>query len=304
MGMDEIFLKLISSQPKLFNNNFELLRELTGLDPDSFGFLMSLFRGKLNQKSQAAIDFVSTHPTCYAGEIYALTKDLKKTTPSHQKESALMQWGSPRYNFEEVLSSLLTTDEYLMTLDNFRVTKSQNATEIFYLRFTDGLVNEIDVAWWNDFNKLCIDIKYLDALQTQWTSLSDEQKKIVGSVCIEKNNTLNQFMLHDISPIHKALIESLENICEDAPFTKEYLLGHDWCYSEYSIVLKKNGITPKNQLDIINDLSQVLTILMKLSSESSPMERLKMKKRIFNYLFSSDNIIKYLKKGYNFLKDV
>jgi hypothetical protein len=64
-------------------------------------------------------------------------------------------------------------------------------------------------------------------------------------VYIGENQTLNHFMINDFSMTRRKLKEFLKDICEGAPFDNEYLLGHDWCYSEYSTLLEKNNITLK-----------------------------------------------------------
>ena len=305
---DELFLKLLSSQPKLFNNNFQLLREITRLDEESFDQYFRVFISSLSsEESREAMHLILRlkDTNGYSGEISALVNQLRNPTPLHENSAILKKWVNSKYDFEEVISSLIKIKgDSLSDLDDFRLVKSDKASEMFNLRFTNGVINPVDVRWWKSFNQLCIELKYLDQLEKQWINLSEKEKEVMKSVFIGEKQTLNHFMINDFSETREKLEETLKDICAGAPFENEYLLGHDWCYSEYSIVLKKNGITLKNQLDIINDLSHVLTILTKLSSESSPMERLKMKKRIFNYLFNSDTIIKFLKKGYNFLKDV
>jgi len=288
--IDEIVLKLFSSQPKLFNNNFALLRELTGLDSESFGFLMSLFRNRLTGKSQEGIDFILTYPKCnYSGEIYDLLKNLGEVRPCYGEKSTLItKWVDVKCNFKEVVPSLLEiNDDYFDNIDNlddFRLVKSQKANDIFNLRFKSGVTNPSDVEWWKDFNQLCFDIKLVTACQNQWATLSHEQKQILGSVYLGKNRRLKDFMTHDISTVRYNLEKVLQDICQDAPFNKQYLLDNHWCYSEYSNLLEENNITLKDQLHFVSDLNNILTMAIQFKSESVE-ERVKVKYRIANYIY-------------------
>jgi len=288
--IDEIVLKLFSSQPKLFNNNFALLRELTGLDPESFGFHMSLFRNRLTGKSQAGIDFILTYPKCnYSGEIYALMEDLKEIRPCYGEKAVLItSWLDVKSNFKEAVPSLLNINgdyfDNIHNLDHFRLVKSQKATEIFNLRFKNGVSNPRDFEWWKYFNQLCFDIKLLTACQNQWATLSHEQKQILGSVYLGKDRRLKDFMTHEISTIRHNLELVLEDVCKQAPFDKEYLLDNTWCYSEYSILLDEKDIILRNPLNFVSDLSNILTMAIQFKSESVE-ERVKVKYRIVNYLY-------------------
>ena len=182
-------------------------------------------------------------------EIYVLLKDLEKVRPCYGEKSTLIMWANLKCNFKEVVPSLLKiNDGYfdnIHNLDRFRLVKSQKATEIFNLRFKNGVSNPRDVEWWKDFNQLCFDIKFLTACQNEWATLSHEQKQILGSVYLEKNLTLRDFMTYDISTVRRMLIIVLKDVCKQAPFDKQYLLDNLWCYSEYVILLEKNNITLK-----------------------------------------------------------
>ena len=303
--IDEIVLRLFSSQPKLFNNNFEILRELTGLDQESFGFFMSLFRNRLTGKSQAGIDFILTYPTCnYSGEIYALLEDLGEVRPCYGEKSTLItSWVDVKSNFKEVVPSLLKiNDGYfdnIYNLDQFRLVKSQKATDMFNLRFKYGVFNPRDIEWWKDFNQLCADIKFLTACQEEWAILSDEQKQILGSVCLGKNYTLKRFMTNDISTIRHNLEEVLRDLCKEAPFDKEYLLDNTWCYSDYSNLLEKKDIILRPPLNFVFDLNNMLTTAIKFKSES-PEERVKVKYRIMNYIYDKGLIKLWLGAAYTY----
>jgi len=303
--IDEVVLRLFSSQPKLFNNNFKLLRELTGLDPASFDFIMSLFKNRLTGKSQAGIDFISTYPTCnYSGEIYALLEDLAKVRPCYEEKSVLItSWVDVKRNFKEVVPSLLKINggyfDNRYNLDRFRLVKSQKANDIFSLRSKNGVTNQSDVEWWKDFNQLCVDLKFLTACKKQWAILSDEQKQVLGSVSLGKNHTLEDFMTHDISNICSNLEDVLQEVCDGAPFDKGYLLDHIWCYSEYSNLLEEKNIILKNELNAINDFSKLLDVLIKSKSESAK-DRMKIKYHIMNYVYDKGLIQLCLGSAYTY----
>jgi hypothetical protein len=96
--------------------------------------------------------------------------------------------------------------------------------------------------------------------------------------------------MNDFSATHRKLKATLQGICEGAPFDNEYLLGHDWCYSEYSFLLEKNDITLKNQLNVINDFSELLTALIKFRY-GSVEDRIKIKCQILNYIYDKNLIL-------------
>jgi hypothetical protein len=246
---DEIFLKLLASQPKLFNNNFQLLREITRLDKKSFDQYFRVFISSLrSEESREAMHLILRlkDTNGYCGEISALVNELRNQIPLYEKSATLNKWRNSKYDFEEVISSLIKIKaDSLFDLNDFRLVKSDKASEMFNRRFINGEINPVDVKWWKSFNQLCVDIKYLEQLKVQWTDLSDREKEVMKIVSIGENQTLNHFMINDFSVTHEKLRQLLENICQDAPFNNEYLLGHDWCYSEYSILLEKNNITLK-----------------------------------------------------------
>jgi len=162
---------------------------------------------------------------------------------------------------------------------------------MFNLRFTNGVAYPRDVEWWNSFNQLCIDMKSLDQLEIEWTDLFDEEKEVMKIVSIGGYQTLNQFMNKDLLIIRDKLRKILEKICLGSPFDKEYLLGHQWCYSEYGILLEKNNITLKNELEFIKALNEFLDYSMKLTS-GTPAERSKVRKDMFNKLLTKENMIR------------
>ena len=247
-NIDEIFLKLLSSQAKLFNNNFQLLRELTGLDQESFNSYLRVFIGSLRrEESINAMRIILKDSTCYSGEISALVNELRNQTPLYKKSGILIDWQNSKYNLEEVISSLVKIKgDSLFNLNSFRLVKRQKATDIFNLRFTHGVADPRDVEWWKDFNQLCIEIKFLEAFQTEWIHLSYEERQAMKIVFIgQDQKTVEEFMDEDLLITHRKLTETLQDICQDAPFNKQYLLDNHWCYSEYSILLEKNNITLK-----------------------------------------------------------
>ena len=178
----------------------------------------------------------------------------------------------------------------MFDLNDFRLVKSDKATEMFNRRFTNGVINPVDVRWWKSFNQLCTETKFLDQLEKQWINLSEEEKEVMKSVFIGEKQTLNHFMINDFSETRDKLEETLKDICASAPFDNEYLLGHDWCYSEYSILLEKNDITLKNQLNVINDFSELLTALIKFRY-GSVEDRIKIKCQILNYIYDKNLIL-------------
>ena len=109
-------------------------------------------------------------------------------------------------------------------------------------------------------------------------------------VFIGEKQTLNHFMINDFSVTHRMLNKTLQKICEGAPFDNEYLLGHDWCYSEYSILLEENKITLKNQLNVINDFSELLTALINFR-HGSVEDRMRIKCRILNYIYDKNLLL-------------
>jgi hypothetical protein len=298
---DEIFLKLVSSQPKLFNNNFELLREITGLDEKSFDQYFHVFISTLSsEESREAMHLILRlkDSTCYSGEISALVNELRNQTPLYENSAILKKWRNSKYDFEEVISSLIKIKgDSLSDLDDFRLVKSDKASEMFNRRFINGVINPVDVRWWKSFNQLCVDIKYLEQLKAQWTELSDAEKEVMKRVFIGEKQTLNHFMINDFSATHRRLKETLKDICAGAPFDNEYLLGHDWCYSEYSFLLEKNNITLKNQLNVINDFSELLTSLIKFR-HGSVEDRLKIKCQILNYIYDKNLLVIWVGSGY------
>jgi len=193
--------------------------------------------------------------------------------------------------FEEVISSLIKIKAgSLSDLNDFRLVKSDKASEMFNRRFTNGVVNPIDARWWEYFNQLCTDIKYLEQLKAQWEDLSDAEKEVIKNVYIGENQTLNHFMMNDFSVTLRMLNKTLEEVCAVAPFDNAYLLGHDWCYSEYSSLLEKNDITLKNQLNVINDFSEFLTALIKFRY-GSVEDRMRIKCRILNYIYDKNLLL-------------
>lgn len=189
-------------------------------------------------------------------EIYALLKDVGEVRLCYGEKSTLIMWAILKCNFKEVLPSLLKINDgyldnnHIYHLDDFRLVKSQKATEMFHLRFKNGVANPTEVNWWDDFNQLCVDLKFLTACEKEWATLSHEQKQILGSVYLGKNLNgknlrLMDFMTHHISSIRRNLKIVLKDVCKQAPFDKQYLLDNLWCYSEYVILLEKNNITLK-----------------------------------------------------------
>jgi hypothetical protein len=94
--------------------------------------------------------------------------------------------------------------------------------------------------------------------------------------------------------------ETLIELCSGSPFSKEYLLGHHWCYSEYTRLLEKNHITLKNELEFINALDEFLDSSMKLTS-GTLAERSKVRNDMFNKLVTKENMIRWIKNGYKFI---
>jgi hypothetical protein len=298
---DEIFLKLLASQPKLFNNNFQLLREITRLDEKSFDQYFRVFISSLrSEKSREAMHLILRlkDTNGYSGEISALVNELRNQTPLYENSAILKKWVNSKYDFEEVISSLIKIKgDSLSDLDDFRLVKSDKASEMFNLRFTNGVINPVDVRWWKSFNQLCIELKYLEQLEKQWINLSEEEKEVMKSIFIGEKQTLNHFMINDFSETREKLKGTLKDICAGAPFENEYLLGHDWCYSEYSILLEKNNITLKNQLNVINDFSEVLTSLIKFR-HGSVEDRIKIKCQILNYIYDNNLLVIWVGSGY------
>ena len=298
---DEIFLKLLASQPKLFNNNFQLLREITRLDKKSFDQYFHVFISSLSsEESREAMHLILRlkDTNGYCGEISALVNELRNQTPLYENSAILKKWRNSKYDFEEVISSLIKIKgDSLSDLDDFRLVKSDKASEMFNLRFTNGVINPVDVRWWKSFNQLCIELKYLEQLEKQWINLSDAEKEVMKSIFIGEKQTLNHFMINDFSETREKLKGTLKDICAGAPFENEYLLGHDWCYSEYSILLEKNNITLKNQLNVINDFSEVLTSLIKFR-HGSVEDRIKIKCQILNYIYDKNLLVIWVGSGY------
>jgi hypothetical protein len=298
---DEIFLKLLASQPKLFNNNFQLLREITRLDEESFDQYFHVFTRSLRSEESLRAMYVILKlkdTNGYCGEISALVKELRNQTPLYEKSAILKKWRNSKDDFEEVISSLIKIKgDSLFDLNDFRLVKSDKASEMFNRRFTNGVINPVDVRWWKSFNQLCAEIKFLDQLEKQWINLSEEEKEVMKSVFIGEKQTLNHFMINDFSETREKLEETLKDICAGAPFDNEYLLGHDWCYSEYSILLEKNNITLKNQLNVINDFSELLTSLIKFRY-GSVEDRIKIKCQILNYIYDKNLLVIWLGGAY------
>jgi hypothetical protein len=148
MGMDEIFLKLLSSQPKLFNNNFQLLREITRLDEESFNQYFRVFISNLSsEESREAMHLILRlkDTNGYSGEISALVNELRNQTPLYENSAILKKWVNSKYDFEEVISSLIKIKgDSLSDLDDFRLVKSDKASEMFNRRFTNGVINPKD----------------------------------------------------------------------------------------------------------------------------------------------------------------
>jgi hypothetical protein len=304
---DEIFLKLLASQPKLFNNNFQLLREITRLDEESFNHYWRVFISSLSsEESTEAMRLILRlkDSTCYSGEISALVNELRNQTPLYEKSGTLTDWVNLKDNFEEVISSLVKIKgDSLFNLDSFRLVKRQKATDIFNLRFTNGVADPKDVEWWEDFNQLCIDMKFLNKLKTEWDKLSDEERQRIKILFVgegKDQKTLEEFMEEDFSAICLELQETLIELCSGSPLTKEYLLGHHWCYSEYTRLLEKNHITLKNELEFINALDEFLDSSMKLTS-GTLAERSKVRNDMFNKLVTKENMIRWIKNGYKFI---
>lgn len=291
---DELFLKLLSSQPKLFNNNFQLLREITKLDEKSFDQYFRVFIGSLRSEESTnamALILKLKDTSGYCGEISALVNELGNQIPLYEESATLKKWRDSKYDFEEVISSLIKIKAgSLSDLNDFRLVKSDKASEMFNRRFTNGVVNPIDARWWEYFNQLCTDIKYLEQLKAQWEDLSDAEKEVIKNVYIGENQTLNHFMMNDFSVTLRMLNKTLEEVCAVAPFDNAYLLGHDWCYSEYSSLLEKNDITLKNQLNVINDFSEFLTALIKFRY-GSVEDRMRIKCRILNYIYDKNLLL-------------
>ena len=155
---DELFLKLLSSQPKLFNNNFQLLREITKLDEKSFDQYFRVFIGSLRSEESTnamALILKLKDTSGYCGEISALVNELGNQIPLYEESATLKKWRDSKYDFEEVISSLIKIKAgSLSDLNDFRLVKSDKASEMFNRRFTNGVINPVDVRWWKYFNQL------------------------------------------------------------------------------------------------------------------------------------------------------
>jgi hypothetical protein len=298
--VNKMFLKLLYSQPKLFNNNLELFRRLTGLDESNFEYHLGIFRRGLTEiESIAAMDFIVGNTNKNSGELYALVNDLGRTTPLYNKQP-LRTWGELKLNFEPMLSSLLKTTNGLVSLDPFRLAASRKATEIFDLRFTDGLVDEIDARWWGDFNQLCIDLKFLNALKLEWNSLSEKQIEILSPLPLTKDLTLHTFMTHELPVIKSVLESSLKRLCFNAPIDEEYL-SDNWCCSDYGVLLSNHNISVTNRLDLVNELKSVFDTASKMVG-GKPHEKEEAKNHLLNHLVTKENAMKLAKKGFKSFK--
>jgi len=146
-------------------------------------------------------------------------------------------------------------------------------------------------------------MKFLNKLKTEWGKLSDEERQAIKILFVgegKDQKTLEEFMEEDFSAICEELQETLIELCSGSPFTKEYLLGHHWCYSEYTRLLEKNHITLKNELEFINALDEFLDSSMKLTS-GTLAERSKVRNDMFNKLVTKENMIRWIKNGYKFM---
>jgi len=146
-------------------------------------------------------------------------------------------------------------------------------------------------------------MKFLNKLKTEWDKLSDEEREVMKMVYIgegKDRKTLEEFMEEDFLMTHQKLKEILTQVCSGAPFNNEYLLGHHWCYSEYTRLLEKYDITLKNELEFINALDEFLDSSMKLTS-GTPAEKSKVRNDMFNKLFTKENMTRWVKNGYRFV---